>query len=67
MPKNEAVEVLLSWGRSFMAASLSVYLYQLQENLPFDPGSILTAGGIAVLPVIIRWFDPMDKAFGRKF
>lgn len=66
MSKSEFAEVLMSWGRSFMAAALSVYLFQIQKQMPIDLASIGNAGLIAVLPVIIRWFDPMDKAFGRK-
>ena len=48
-----------SWGRSFLAASLAVYLAGVT-----DPKAILGAGAAAVLPVIIRWLNPNDADFG---
>jgi hypothetical protein len=48
-----------SWARSFMAASIAVYL---SGNT--DPKAILGAGAAAVLPVILRWLNPKDAAFG---
>lgn len=51
--------LLASWGRSFMAASLA--LYMAGET---DPKTLAMAGGAAVAPVILRWLNPNDSAFG---
>jgi hypothetical protein len=50
-----------SWARSFMAAAIAVYL---SGNT--DPKAIAGAGAAAVLPVILRWLNPSDAAFGVK-
>ncbi len=50
-----------SWFRSFLAASLAVYLAGVT-----DPKAILGAGLSAIAPVILRWLNPADTAFGRK-
>jgi hypothetical protein len=42
-----------------MAASLAVYMSGNQ-----DPKAIGMAGLAAVLPVILRWLNPKDSAFG---
>ena len=56
----ESLKALLaSWARSFAAASLAVYLAGVT-----DPKAILTAGAAAVLPVVMRWLNPKDSAFG---
>lgn len=56
----ESLKALLaSWARSFLAASIAVYLAGVT-----DPKAILTAGGAAVLPVVLRWLNPKDTAFG---
>jgi hypothetical protein len=47
-----------SWGRSYIAAALAVYM---------AGGSLeqMAMGGVAaVVPVILRWLNPADKAFG---
>ena len=49
-----------SWARSFLAAALAVY-----ATGNTDPKAIASAGIAAVLPVILRWLNPGDKAFGR--
>ena len=51
--------LLASWARSFTAASLAVYMAGVT-----DPKAILTAGAAAVLPVVLRWLNPKDTAFG---
>jgi len=48
-----------SWGRSFLATSLAVWMAGVT-----DPKAILTAGAAAVLPVIIRYLNPNDAQFG---
>jgi len=47
-----------SWGRSYIAAALAVYMAggSLQQ---------MAMGGVAaVVPVILRYLNPADKAFG---
>lgn len=48
-----------SWLRSFLAASLAVYLAGVT-----DPKAIGMAGLSAVLPVILRFLNPQDASFG---
>jgi hypothetical protein len=50
-----------SWARSFMAASIAVYMAGVT-----DPKAIASAGLAAVLPVILRWLNPNDASFGVK-
>ena len=57
MEKSKAL--LASWGRSFLAASLA--LYMTGET---DPKTLLMAGVAAILPVVLRWLNPKDTAFG---
>lgn len=57
---KEAKLLLASWSRSFLAAALAVYLAGVT-----DPMAILNAGLVAILPVLIRWLNPSDSAFGR--
>ena len=56
---DKAKLLLASWGRSFLAAALAVYLAGVT-----DPKAILMAGVAAVLPVVMRWLNPKDAAFG---
>ena len=51
--------LLASWARSFLAASVAVYMAGVT-----DPKAIGMAGLAAVLPVILRWLNPKDSAFG---
>jgi hypothetical protein len=51
--------LLASWARSFVAACIAVYLAGVTE-----PKAIAGAGLAAVLPVILRWLNPKDAAFG---
>ena len=53
-------KMLASWARSFVGASLAVYM--TGNN---DPKAIATAGVAALAPVIMRWLNPNDTAFGR--
>lgn len=50
-----------SWARSFLAAAIAVYM---SGNT--DIKAIGSAGLAAVLPVILRWLNPNDAAFGVK-
>ncbi len=56
---TQAKALAASWARSFMAASLAVYM-----SGNSDPKAIAGAGLAAVLPVILRWLNPKDTAFG---
>ena len=56
---NQIKPMAASWARSFLAASIAVYL-----SGNSDPKAIAGAGLAAVLPVILRWLNPNDKAFG---
>ena len=53
-------KMLASWGRSFGAAALALYM---TGNT--DPSDIGKAALAAVLPVLMRWANPSDPAFGR--
>lgn len=50
-----------SWARSFLAAALATYL-----AVGWNPEAILTSAVAAVAPVVIRWLNPKDVAFGRR-
>jgi hypothetical protein len=58
---NEAKLLLASWGRSFATAALTCYLTWGS----LDWRMMLNAGMAAVIPVILRWLNPNDVAFGR--
>jgi hypothetical protein len=58
---NELKPMLASYARSFIAASLAVYMAGNQ-----DPKAILSAGVAAVVPVLMRWLNPNDQVYGRK-
>ena len=51
--------IAASWLRSFLAASIAVYM--AGET---DLKAIGMAGAAAVLPVILRYLNPKDPAFG---
>jgi hypothetical protein len=51
--------LLASWARSFLAASIAVYMAGVT-----DPKAIATAGIAAILPVVLRYLNPKDTAFG---
>ena len=60
---------IASWARSFLAACLAQFI--ALGGGAFDFGvdgwkSVLSAGIAAVVPVVIRWLNPEDKAFGVK-
>ena len=56
---KEAKALAASWARSFLAAAIA--LIAIGET---DPKALFTAGMAAVLPVILRWLNPKDAAFG---
>lgn len=58
---NNVKALTASYGRSFLSACIAVYLAGVT-----DPKAILAAGVAAVLPVLLRWLNPKDPAFGKK-
>jgi uncharacterized membrane protein YgaE (UPF0421/DUF939 family) len=58
---KELKPMLASYARSFIAASLAVYMAGVT-----DPKALASAGLAAVLPVLMRWLNPNDKVYGRK-
>ena len=58
--KEQALALLASWARSFGAAVLTLYIAGETR-----PSTLLGAGGAACAPVILRWLNPNDTAFGR--
>jgi hypothetical protein len=56
---NNIKAMAASWARSFLAASVAVYMAGVT-----DPKAIASAGLAAVLPVIVRWLNPNDTGFG---
>ena len=59
MEKAKAISA--SWARSFLAAILALYMAGIT-----DPKTLFSAGIAALAPVILRWLNPNDKAFGNK-
>lgn len=58
---NELKKMAASWGRSFLAACIAIYLAVVT-----DPKAIVGAGVAAVLPPLLRWLNPNDTGFGIK-
>jgi hypothetical protein len=56
---EQAKALAASWGRSFLAAALALYMAGVQ-----DPKTLAMAGLAAVAPVILRWLNPSDASFG---
>lgn len=66
---KEKKALVASWGRSFLAACLAQFL--ALGGSAFDLNgdavkSVIAAGLAAILPVLIRWLNPNDVAFGYK-
>ena len=57
---NQFKAMAASWLRSFLAAGLAVYMAGVT-----DPKAIAMAGIAAVAPVILRYLNPNDSAFGN--
>jgi hypothetical protein len=60
MNTKQLVELLSSYGRSLLAAGLALYAAGVTE-----PTQLANALWAALLPVIIRYVNPKDPAFGR--
>jgi len=48
-----------SWARSFLAATLAMYMAGIT-----DPKTLAMGGVAAIAPVVLRWLNPKDAAFG---
>lgn len=55
---DKAKAMLASWGRSYLAAALAVYM----AGGTFQ--QMLMGGVAAVLPVLLRWLNSDDQEFG---
>jgi hypothetical protein len=58
---DQAKAMLASWARSSVAGALAVYMTGNQN--PKDLAMGLVAG---LVPVLARWANPNDLAFGNK-
>ena len=58
---SELKKIAASYGRSFIAACIAVYLAGVT-----DPKAIIGAGVAAILPPLLRWLNPGDTGFGVK-
>jgi hypothetical protein len=58
---NDLKAMAASWARSFLAAGIAVYMAGVT-----DPADIAKAGLAALLPVVLRYLNPNDAAFGMK-
>ena len=57
---NKQLQAMLaSWARSFVAASAA--LYSAGEH---DPKTLVNAGLAAIIPVVLRYVNKKDPAFG---
>jgi hypothetical protein len=57
---KQLVALLASYGRSLLAAGIALYAAGVT-----DPSQLANALWAALLPVIIRYVNPNDPAFGR--
>ena len=57
---NKTKAMLASYARSAIAAALAVY-----STGNTDPMDWLKAAVAALVPVIMRWANPHDPAYGR--
>jgi hypothetical protein len=56
---NQIKGLAASWARSFMAAALGMWMAGIT-----DPKTLALGGVAAVAPVVLRWLNPKDAAFG---
>ena len=59
--KAEHKAMLASYARSMIAAAAAVY-----STGNTDPMDLLRAAIAAMIPVVLRWANPKDPAFGRQ-
>jgi hypothetical protein len=57
---NKTKAMLASYARSMIAAVVAVY-----STGNTDPKALVYAAMSAVIPVVMRWLNPNDAAYGR--
>ena len=60
MNKKQILALLASYGRSVLAGAIALYLAGVSN--PSELANALLAG---IIPVLIRYVNPNDPAFGR--
>jgi hypothetical protein len=58
---NQAKALAASWARSYFAAALAMYMAGVT-----DPKALAMGGFAALAPVLMRYLNPNDAAFGLK-
>jgi hypothetical protein len=58
--REKAQAMAASYGRAFLSAVVA-----LAMTGNYAPDDLLKAGIAAVLPMLLRWLNPNDPAFGR--
>jgi hypothetical protein len=58
---KKCLPILASYGRSFLAASLATYVL-----VGFNAEAVLYSGLSAIIPMVMRYLNPKDSAFGVK-
>ena len=58
-------EILKSYARALITTTLTAILAVLNSGAELDWKLYGTTIAVAVIPVLIRWLDPTDPAFGR--
>lgn len=57
---NKTKAMLASYARSVIAAAVAVY-----STGNTDPKALAYAAMSALIPVVMRWLNPNDPAYGR--
>lgn len=55
---EQAKAIAASWARSYIAAALAVFM------AGGDLKAMAMGGVAAIVPVVLRWLNPADTAFG---
>jgi hypothetical protein len=58
--REKAQAMAASYGRAFLSAVVA-----LAMTGNYAPDDLLKAGVAAILPMLLRWLNPNDPAFGR--
>jgi hypothetical protein len=64
---EQALNVIWSWLRVYLAAALTYLLAALVNGDPVAWNAIAIAGAVAVLPVVINWLNPADPRYGKGY
>lgn len=67
MSKQVVNNILWSWTRVFLVASLTAALTAVAAGNSLDWRAFAIAGVLAVGPVIIRWLDETDTKYGKGY